>query len=229
MKGLQSAGQIKDPACAGSYTGGMSSDAPSTLLSLEALSFAALVRQAQRAQMKDKSYRATPVGGEVGRFLRALRWADKSENTLDTYEDRARPARLRPRPLPGPGRVHDRDAARLPRRPLGRCVAGDPAATGSRSSRASSAGPSTSADWGGTRPTGSNPPEGNSVERQAYAPDVIEQPPPRPTDAARPDLHPAARVGSALRTNELRLLQVGDFDLGQGHRASSTARAARSS
>lgn len=36
--------------------------------------------------MKDKSYRATPIGGEVGRFLRQLRWAEKSENTLLSYE-----------------------------------------------------------------------------------------------------------------------------------------------
>jgi hypothetical protein len=28
--------------------------------------------------MKDKAYRATPVGGEVGRFLRSLRWHDAS-------------------------------------------------------------------------------------------------------------------------------------------------------
>ena len=36
--------------------------------------------------MKDKSYRATPIGGEVGRFLRSLRWSDASQNTLDSYE-----------------------------------------------------------------------------------------------------------------------------------------------
>jgi site-specific recombinase XerD len=36
--------------------------------------------------MKDKSYRATPVGGEIGRFLRSLRWSEKKENTLLLYE-----------------------------------------------------------------------------------------------------------------------------------------------
>ncbi len=36
--------------------------------------------------MKDKAYRSTAVGGEVGRFMRALRWSDKSQNTLNTYE-----------------------------------------------------------------------------------------------------------------------------------------------
>ena len=36
--------------------------------------------------MKDKSYRVSVVGGEVGRYMRALRWSDKAQNTLDTYE-----------------------------------------------------------------------------------------------------------------------------------------------
>jgi len=36
--------------------------------------------------MKDKSYRSTTVGGEVGRYLRSLKWSEKAENTLLTYE-----------------------------------------------------------------------------------------------------------------------------------------------
>lgn len=36
--------------------------------------------------MKDKGYRVSPVGGEVGRYMRSLRWSEKSENTLMTYE-----------------------------------------------------------------------------------------------------------------------------------------------
>ena len=58
-------------------------------------------------------------------------------------------------------------------------------------------------------------PKGKSVERQAYAPDVI--------DALR-DAQPSLRdqiavqlLGRlALRRNELRLLKVGDFDMGRG-------------
>ena len=38
--------------------------------------------------MKDKSYRATLIGGEVGRFLRSLRWSDAAENTFLSYETR---------------------------------------------------------------------------------------------------------------------------------------------
>jgi site-specific recombinase XerD len=36
--------------------------------------------------MKDKAYRASFVGGEVGRFMRSMRWADRTQNSLDTYE-----------------------------------------------------------------------------------------------------------------------------------------------
>jgi hypothetical protein len=36
--------------------------------------------------MKDKSYRTSFVGGEVGRFLRSMRWSEKTQNSLDTYE-----------------------------------------------------------------------------------------------------------------------------------------------
>ncbi len=36
--------------------------------------------------MKDKGYRVSFVGGEVGRFMRAFRWQDRTQNSLDTYE-----------------------------------------------------------------------------------------------------------------------------------------------
>jgi hypothetical protein len=47
---------------------------------------APIMRELGRAASKDKSYRRYPVGEEVGRFLRHLRWSDSAENTLDTYE-----------------------------------------------------------------------------------------------------------------------------------------------
>jgi site-specific recombinase XerD len=37
-------------------------------------------------RIRNKSYRASPIGQQVGRWLRALRWADASPNTLDSYE-----------------------------------------------------------------------------------------------------------------------------------------------
>ena len=75
-----------EPATARRQLRGFSSHAAQIVLTPEALAFAAHVRQAQRILVKDKAYRSTPVGGEVGRFLRSLRWSDKSQNTLDTYE-----------------------------------------------------------------------------------------------------------------------------------------------
>jgi hypothetical protein len=47
---------------------------------------APIMRELGRAASKDKRYRRYPVGEEVGRFLRHLRWSDSAENTLDTYE-----------------------------------------------------------------------------------------------------------------------------------------------
>src|SRR4051794_33929890 len=87
--GVEWGGQENGPAPLerpGPDTGGDSSDATASLLSPDALAYAARVREAERNAVKNKSYRATPVGGEIGRFLRALRWSDKSQNTLDTYE-----------------------------------------------------------------------------------------------------------------------------------------------
>jgi site-specific recombinase XerD len=61
----------------------VSPDATPILLSAETLAYAAQVRA---AAMKDKSYRVSFVGGEVGRFLRSMRWSDRAQNSLDTYE-----------------------------------------------------------------------------------------------------------------------------------------------
>lgn len=44
-----------------------------------------ILREAE-GRVKDKSYRRSPVGRDVGRFMRALRWEDKSENTRNSYE-----------------------------------------------------------------------------------------------------------------------------------------------
>jgi integrase/recombinase XerC len=44
------------------------------------------VEEAER-RVKDKSYRRSPLGQEVGRYLRALRWSDHAEATLNAYEE----------------------------------------------------------------------------------------------------------------------------------------------
>ncbi len=52
----------------------------------DALTYAAAVRIVREAPVHDKSYRKFPLGGEVGRFLRALRVEGKRPNTLRSYE-----------------------------------------------------------------------------------------------------------------------------------------------
>lgn len=57
---------------------------------LQITDLAPMLRQAgpiyERA-LKDKTYRRHPVGRDVARFLRALRWADYAESTLIAYEE----------------------------------------------------------------------------------------------------------------------------------------------
>ena len=47
--------------------------------------FGPIIRASEVA-VKDKSYRRSAIGQEVGRFLRALRWSGHSPATLDAYE-----------------------------------------------------------------------------------------------------------------------------------------------
>lgn len=47
---------------------------------------ASMMRELERIAVKDKTYRQTPIGYQAARFLRSLRWADASENTLESYE-----------------------------------------------------------------------------------------------------------------------------------------------
>jgi site-specific recombinase XerD len=44
-----------------------------------------MIREVERA-LKDKTYQQCPVGREVMRYLRALRWQESSPNTLEAYE-----------------------------------------------------------------------------------------------------------------------------------------------
>jgi site-specific recombinase XerD len=67
----------------GADTRRSSPDAGSTLPSPEALAQAAKIR---RDAVRNKTYRSTFVGQEAGRFLRSMKWAERSPNSLDTYE-----------------------------------------------------------------------------------------------------------------------------------------------
>lgn len=50
------------------------------------MSVAVYVRRRDDALVRDKSYQRLPVGGEVKRWLEALRWIDRKTHTLDAYE-----------------------------------------------------------------------------------------------------------------------------------------------
>ncbi len=183
------------------------------LLTAEALAFAAEVRQAQRAQVKDKSYRATPIGGEVGRFLRSLRWSDSSQNTLDSYETTL--SRL----------AYDFAHCELPELTTDdlRGFLDEHWGESSPDTRRQRlAAVKSFYRWAGNeRNLDVNPiekvkpPKRKSTDRQAYAPDVIDQ-----LRDAQPSLRDQigvqllGRLG--LRRNELRLLQIGDFDRTRG-------------
>jgi site-specific recombinase XerC len=196
---------------AGNEIGGL--DATSTLLTPEALAYAARVRDAEREAVKNKSYRATPVGGEAGRFLRSLRWADKSQNTLDTYEIVL--ARLAV------------DTAHLELADLTTELIRDflddhwgEAAPATRRNRLSIVNSflSWAVDEGRLEQNPAariKPPKRHSVERNAYQPDLIET-----LIRAQPMLRDQIGLQMlgrlALRKNELRLLQLGDFDLAHG-------------
>jgi len=161
--------------------------------------------------MKDKGYRVSFVGQEVGRFMRMFRWQDRTKNSLDTYEivlsrlavDFAHYTSLEQFTSENVRDFLDEhwgESAPATRRNrlaivksfFNYCV----------EERGLESNPAAKI----------KPPKQASVERQAYTPDVIEQ-----LRAAQPTLREQIAVQLlgrlALRKNELRLLKVGDFDL----------------
>lgn len=183
------------------------------LLSADALAFAARVREAQREEVKDKSYRATPIGGEVGRWLRSLRWSDASENTLLSYET-----------------TLSRLAVDYAHRELHELTLDDlrdflddhwgESAPATRRQRLAAVKSffSWAKDERGLpeHPIARvKPPKPTEVSRNAYTPEIIEQ-----FREAQPTLRDQVcaqllgRLG--LRRNELRLIQIRDFNLGRG-------------
>lgn len=189
----------------------VSPDAHSILLTREALAYAAEVRA---AAMKDKGYRVTFVGGEVGRYMRSIRWADRTQNTLDTYEIVLSRLALDFAHLESLEEItterlrdfldeHWGDSAPATRR--NRLSIVRSFFTWAMEERGLSQNPAERI----------KPPKKTSVERQAYAPDVIES-----LRAAQPTLREQIAVQLlgrlALRKNELRLLKVRDFDMTKG-------------
>lgn len=175
-----------------------------------------ILREAD-ARVKDKSYRRSPVGQHVGRFLRAYRWEAKSAATLDSYETTL--ARL--------SNDHDDYANGLADfcTPVGTEYLRDfldrhwadssPATRANRLAAVKSlfrwATGERLIEWDPAA-TIRSPGRGRTQERQAYPQDVIHR-----LVAAQPGLRDqcaiqlVARLG--LRKNELRLLTVGEIDL----------------
>jgi site-specific recombinase XerD len=164
--------------------------------------------------MKDKGYRVSPVGGEVGRFLRSLRWADKTQNTLDTYELVLSRLALDFAHYEHLGEFTTESLRDFLDEHWGEAA---PATRRQRLAIVKSFFRFAVEERGLEHSPAERikPPKEQSVERQAYAPDVIER-----LRAAQPTLREQVAVQLlgrlALRKNELRLLKVGDFDLGKG-------------
>lgn len=162
--------------------------------------------------MKDKSYRATPIGGEVGRFLRQLRWAEKSENTLLSYETTL--ARL------SYDYAH-KGLADLTLDDLLDFLEHHWAEASPATRRQRLAAVKSFFKWAKTRGIEDHPiadvqpPKLADVSRDAYTPDVIER-----LREAQPTLRDQICVQLTgklgLRREELRLIQVQDFNMAHG-------------
>ena len=174
--------------------------------------------------MKDKSYRVSPVGEDVGRYMRALRWSDKAQNTLDTYEivlarlavDFAHYQSLDEFTIDTMRGFLDEHWGTRRRQPGRNRLA----AVRSFFQWAVEEG----------EPPATPPPDQvtrvRTSERHAYKPDLIHPLIAGATQVARPD-RPALLGRLGLRKNELRLLRLKDFDLYEGT-VLSTARATNS-
>jgi site-specific recombinase XerD len=189
-------------------------DATETLLSTEALAFAARVREAERALVKNKAYRSTPVGGEVGRYLRSMRWSDKAENSIEVYEQVLARLAYDHAHLASVGEITTEMVRDFLDEHWGESA---PATRRHRLSVVKSFFAWCVDERGlGENPAAKiKPPKKRDVERRAYKPDLIEQ-----LRRAQPTLRDQAAIQLlgllGLRKNELRLLKVDDFDLGRG-------------
>ena len=172
------------------------------------------MRQVTRNLVKDKAYRATPVGGEVGRFLRSLRWSEKSQNTLDTYEIVL--ARL------AYDHAHFKTLDEFTTETLRDFLDEHWGESSPATRRQRLAIVKSFFRWAADeRDLEANPaerikpPKQGSAERQAYAPDVLET-----LRLAQPTLRDqiCMQLWSrlALRKDELRILRVRDFDIANG-------------
>jgi len=182
---------------------------------LTAADAARIMREAHR--VRDKSYRRFPVGAEVGRYLRALGWADGAKNTIDTYEIVLRKLAIDHMDLElrdfeppiGTERVaeflHRHWAEASPPTRANRLHAVRSFFRWAVDEGRMAANPAAAI----------RPPRGRQAERQAHSRNEIQQ-----IIGAQETLRDQvaiqllARLG--LRKNELRVLRIKDIDLGAG-------------
>jgi integrase len=176
----------------------------------EALASAARVRA---EAMRNKSYRVSPIGGEVGRFLRALKWGEKAQNTVDTYELCLSRLAVDFAHI----ELHELTTEMLPDF-LAEHWGDSSAATRANRLAAVKSFLRWAVDEGRLERSPADPikrPKAAKVERQAYSMDVVDE-----LRRAQPDLRDQIAIQLlgrlALRKNELRVLQVKDFDLQRG-------------
>jgi integrase/recombinase XerC len=149
----------------------------------------------------------------VGRFLRSLRWQDSSENTVLSYETTL--ARLA-------YDYADRETAQLSTEDVRDFLDDQWGEASPATRRQRLAAVKSFFSWA-VRERGLEanplenvkPPKRRGVERHAYAPDVVDQL--RDAQESLRDQIAIQLLGRlALRRNELRLLQIRDFDVGRG-------------
>lgn len=174
-----------------------------------------ILREAD-ARVKDKTYRRSPVGQHVGRFLRAKRWEGRTEATRDSYETTLARLAVDHDDFPGLEGFCSPVGTEYLREFLDRHWAD--AAVATRANRLAAvhscfqwALAEGLIPWDPSAPIKS-PGQRRRSERQAYPQDIIHR-----LVAAQPTMRDqcaiqlVARLG--LRKNELRVLRVGEIDL----------------
>lgn len=178
------------------------------------------LREAERQasqRVKDKSYRRTPLGREVGRFLRALRWSGHAQATLDSYELTLARLAVEHDDFEGYAGFCRPGGAELLRDFLERHWGESARATKARHTAAlRSFGAWARAEglvpWDPAAAIRAPRSRGGEEERVAYPIPVLLQLV-RSQPALRDQCALQLLCRMALRKNELRLLRVGDIDL----------------
>lgn len=168
-------------------------------------------------RIKDKSYRRSGIGQEVGRYLRALRWSDHSELTILAYEETLAKLAIEHDDFKGVGDFCSPVGTQYLRDFLERHWGDAAPATKSRHTAAvrsfcAWAHAEGLSAWNPAAGIKAPRSRSGGQERIAYAIPVLLQLV-RSQESLRDQCALQLLCRMALRKNELRLLQVGDVDL----------------